>query len=97
MPDVELEQAVAEFVMAFDRVFGEDWQYARLNFTCASFIRPGATFIEPGVTNEDDDWKLRGVLLKKYRHLVSILHERGISPIPPLPAGLERDQTAGPA
>lgn len=43
-----------------------------------------ATFIEPGLEDESEDWAARGALLEKYRRLVSLMR-RGIEPVFPFP------------
>ena len=45
----------------------------------------GATFVEPGLEDENNDWGARGALLEKYRRLVSLMQSRGIEPVFPFP------------
>jgi len=86
MADVALEKAVAELVGAFEVVFRYDWEYTAL--VMQGMVMDGSTFVEPGVEDETDDWGARGVLLEKYRALVSLMKSRGIEPEFPFP--LER-------
>lgn len=74
-------EAVAEFVGAFEEVFGRDWEYSREMFSSANvdfFVAPGCTFLNPGVEDEVDDWGARAKLLDQYRKLVQIMKEAGI-------------------
>jgi hypothetical protein len=80
--DKELQQALAEFVGAFEVVFRYDWPYTKIMF--GDEVK-GATFIEPGLDDETDDWGWRGALLEKYRRLVSVMQARGIEPVFPFP------------
>jgi hypothetical protein len=83
--DKELQDALAEFVGAFEVVFRYDWHYTKVMI---GDEEDGATFIEPGLDDESDDWGSRGALLAKYRRLVSVMQSRGIEPAFPFP--LER-------
>lgn len=76
----ELQDAVAEFVGAFEVVFRYDWSYTRSMF---GDVARGATFIEPGLEDETEDWGSRGALLEKYRHLVSVMQRLGMEPVFP--------------
>jgi hypothetical protein len=80
--DIELETALSEFVGAFEVVFRYDWDYTRLMIGGES---DGATFIEPGLRDESEDWGSRGALLEKYRRLVAVMKARGMEPIFPFP------------
>lgn len=85
MKDNELEKAVAEFVGAFEVVFRYDWQYTKEMIDDEEL---GATFIEPGLEDETEDWGARGALLEKYRQLIAVMQKNGIEPRFPFP--LER-------
>ena len=79
MNDPELEQLVGEFLKIFEAVFGSDWKHTLMMmypFDNSSYIQEGATFIEPNVEDEYDDWGNRGMLLEKYRALKSLLAQR---------------------
>ena len=89
-PDDELSEAVAEFVGAFEEVFGRDWEYSKSCLTNIDpirhfFIRPDATFLKPEVADEEENWAARGVLLEKYRRLRKVMDRRGIQPRTPFP------------
>ena len=86
----ELEAAVAEFVGALEEVFGRDWAYSKSCLTAIEpvrhfFIQPEATFLEPGVADEEENWGARGVLLEKYRRLREVMERRSLIPKPPFP------------
>lgn len=78
----EFVKAVAEFVGAFEVVFRYDWQYTK---TMIGDESPGATFIEPGLEDEIEDWGSRGALLEKYRALVMFMKANQIEPSFPFP------------
>ena len=77
MSDFALEKAIAEFVGAFEIVFRYDWEYTKLMF---GDEMEGATFVEPGLKDESEDWGARGVLLEKYRKLVALMKSKGMEP-----------------
>jgi hypothetical protein len=81
-----LRVAVAEFVGAFEEVFGRDWEYAKVMLSPAnidSLVAPGCTFLNPGVEDEEDDWGARAELLDKYRKLLEVMKGEGIQPKKP--------------
>ena len=79
--------AIRDFVASFEAVFGNDWQYARhpggdaeqaaaahaTGLEASPTIAEGATFLEPGVDDEVEDWGNRAVLLQAYRRLKRLL------------------------
>lgn len=76
-----LISAVSEFLSMFELVFDQDWEFSRMNLEDENrdlYIRPGATFIAPGVGDESNNWANRGSLLSAYRALLSKLEEEGI-------------------
>ena len=77
-----LEKAIAEFVGAFEVVFRHDWEYTKVMLGDEA---DGATFIEPGLANESEDWGARGALLEKYRALLEAMQSRNIKPVSPFP------------
>jgi hypothetical protein len=85
MKNDELVSALTEFVGAFETVFRYDWPYTRLAIGDEA---DGATFIEPRLLDEFEDWASRGFLLEKYRILVQVMKDRGLAPQFPIP--LER-------
>jgi hypothetical protein len=78
MSDPDFEKAVAEFVSAFEVVFRHDWDYTAV--VMQGMVMEGSTFLEPGVSDETNDWGARGALLEKYRALVSLMRLRDIEP-----------------
>ncbi|WP_374582839.1 hypothetical protein [Pseudoduganella sp.] len=82
MDKSKVEAALAEFVGAFEVVFRYDWDYTRVMIRDET---DGATFIEPGLDDESEDWGARGALLEKYRALVVAMKEAGIEPVFPFP------------
>src|SRR5690348_11328386 len=81
-PDDGFHAAVAEFIGAFETVFRYDWAYTIVSM---SDFEEGATFLEPGLCDEFDDWAARGFLLEKYRELVTVMKRLGLSPVFPMP------------
>jgi hypothetical protein len=88
MNDPEYEKAVAEFVGAFEVVFRYDWDYSSVMMGGEAVGSEEATFLEPGLRDESDDWGARGALLEKYRALVAVMKKRKMEPSFPFP--LER-------
>jgi hypothetical protein len=82
MSDPEFEQAVAEFVGAFEVVFRYDWPYTKIMMGDES---EGANFVEPGLEDEAEDWGARGALLEKYRALIAAMKGRKMEPAFPFP------------
>ncbi len=78
----ELEIALAEFVGAFEVVFRYDWEYTRIMI---GDEEEGASFVEPGLKDEMEDWASRGFLLQKYRKLVSAMQTQKMEPVFPYP------------
>lgn len=78
----ELQRTLSEFVGAFEVVFRYDWEYTK---TMIGDEEAGATFIEPGLEDETNDWGARGALLEKYRLLVEAMKKNGLSPAFPFP------------
>lgn len=78
--DDELEAAVAEIVGAFKVVFRGDWAYSKSCLRAHFFIQPEATFLEPGVADEAENWGFRAVLLEKYRRLREVMERRSLIP-----------------
>ena len=80
MQDPELEQLVTDFLKAFEAVFGSDWTYTlgQLHpLNRPHYIKENATFLEPNVEDEANDWGYRAMLLEKYRALKLLLAKRG--------------------
>ena len=77
-----LEQAIAEFVGAFQVVFHYDW-----NYTTTMIGQEAPSFLSPGLSTDEEteDWGSRGALLEKYRQLAAAMKAAGISPAFPFP------------
>jgi hypothetical protein len=80
--NTELQTAMCQFIGAFEIAFRYDWEYTK---DMIGDEKEGATFIEPGLEDEEEDWASRGELLEKYRRLVSIMKQQGLGPIFPEP------------
>ena len=78
----EFEKAIAEFVGAFEVVFRYDWEYTKVMI---GDEMDGATFIEPRLEDETNDWGSRGALLEKYRALVAVMKAQNMEPEFPFP------------
>lgn len=76
----ELQHAISEFIGAFEVVFRYDWIYSLDMIGDA-----GASFLEPDVEDESEDWGARGALLERYRALVATMKECGMEPSFPFP------------
>ncbi|HXA48442.1 MAG TPA: hypothetical protein VNW52_12480 [Burkholderiaceae bacterium] len=82
MSNNDLNKAIAEFVGAFEVVFRYDWEYTKIMLGDES---DGATFVEPGLQDESEDWGARGALLEKYRVLLKEMKANGMEPVFPFP------------
>ena len=68
----ELKLKVKDFLKAFEEVFEHDWYYTSLMI---GDEKEGCTFLNPGLEDETEDWGNRGILLQKYRQLISFLEK----------------------
>jgi hypothetical protein len=59
----ELEEAISSFITSFELVFDNDWEMTKSCITDDCFIRENGTFIQPGVSDESNNWGNRGSLL----------------------------------
>lgn len=82
MNDERIREALTEFVGAFEVVFRYDWDYTKVMIGDEA---DGATFIEPGLEDETEDWGARGALLEKYRVLIAAMKAAGLKPAFPFP------------
>lgn len=82
MSEVDISNALAEFMGAFEVVFRHDWEYTKIMIGDEA---TGATFLEPGRADESEDWGARGALLEKYRALVVAMKSQGLEPKFPFP------------
>ena len=76
----EFEMAVAEFVWTVEELFDRDWDYTNLMFPS---INDGATFLEPDLDDEAEDWGNRAFFLERFRKLRRKMRELGIEPRSP--------------
>ena len=79
-----LEDAVADFMQAFELVFHNDWDLTVDRCQDDLFIKKSGTFLAPEVEDESNNWANRGSLLASYRRLRSLMKEQGISTQLPL-------------
>lgn len=82
MNEDEIARALQEFVGAFEFVFRDDWEYAKIKIGDEA---DGANFLEPKLDDEFEDWGARGVLLAKYRFLLAVMKRNSLEPISPFP------------
>ena len=77
-----LNQAIKEFVGAFEVVFRHDWKYTQLSIP---HINEGSTLIDPAPTTAEycqfDNWWAGAILLEKYRKLLAVMKERNMEPL----------------
>ena len=62
----EFETAAAEFVWSVEELFDRDWQYTKLMFPSTA---DDATFLEPNLNDEGEDWGNRAFFLERFRKL----------------------------
>ena len=74
----KLLNAYHDFLDAFEMVFHLDWETTRGNICKDFYISPSGTFIEPGFSDEANNWAERGRLLACYRDIKALLGERQI-------------------
>lgn len=76
LKDQEIVELASEFLERFRLVFEYDWEFtqATLQIPAEShFIAAGGTFINPGISDESNNWANRGALLSTYRRLDAVL------------------------
>jgi hypothetical protein len=77
----QLNSLVSNFLTMFNSVFEDDWEHTILSLDpewLRHYIAPNATFINPKVADEQNNWGNRGGLLSSYRELVSFIVENDI-------------------
>jgi hypothetical protein len=75
--------ALADLVDKLHLVLHHDWEFTKdaLNANPGTYtIAPGATFLEPGVEDESNNWGNRGSLLAAYRRALMVLRAHGREP-----------------
>jgi hypothetical protein len=78
----KLKEYLIDFLGSFDRVFDNDWDMTKGIITDSEildiFVSPNATFLNPQVDDETNNWHNRGGLLENHRKLISQLKEMKI-------------------
>lgn len=72
---------ISNFLTSFHAVFEDDWDHTIQSLDpewLNHYISPGATFINPNVADEQNNWGNRGSLLASYRELVSFILDNGL-------------------
>lgn len=72
---------ISNFLTSFHAVFEDDWEHTIQSLDpewLKHYISPGATFINPNVADEQNNWGNRGSLLASYRELVSFILDNGL-------------------
>lgn len=63
-------ESTADFLGAFEVIFRYDWAYTKAMIGGKA---EGASFIEPGLENESENWGARGAMLEKYKVLLTAM------------------------
>ncbi len=74
----EIEEAISGFVINFESVFNNDWEFTRDLISNECFIAKDGTFINPEVADESNNWGNRGSLLRSYRQLLEVMDKYNI-------------------
>ncbi|WP_375320674.1 TIR domain-containing protein [Aliivibrio logei] len=74
----ELNQLISNFMLSFYGVFGADWDHTKESIISNYYIASNGTFVEPNVSDEENNWANRGFLLQAYRNLVSYIETNNI-------------------
>ena len=72
---------VSNFLSNFHLVFEEDWEHTIQSLGpefLKYYISPNATFINPSVEDEQNNWANRGSLLASYRELISFINDNNL-------------------
>ena len=72
---------IANFLTNFHAVFENDWEHTIQSLDpewLKHYITPGATFINPNVADEQNNWGNRGSLLTSYRELVTFILQNSL-------------------
>lgn len=86
MHDPELQEAIEDFVGAFEVVFDQDWAYGRdhMVYNMDRIIPPGETFLHASRDPEGVNWGSRAALLQAYERLAAVMKERRMEPSRPI-------------
>lgn len=84
MSKIELDELIKltqNLLVSARRLFHEDWEYARANITddYSGHFGKAATFLEPNIKDEKNNWCCRSHFLESYRTLSLYLINRGVS------------------
>lgn len=84
--DRELQQAIEQFVGAFEVVFDEDWPYGRDHMVhhMHQIIPADGTFLHPTRDPDRVNWGSRAALLQAYERLAAVMKHRGMEPARPV-------------
>ena len=78
-PHKELNQLISNFMTSFHTMFELDWEYTQLCIEQGkAYINPQGTFIEPRVSDEENNWSNRFYLLTAYRELIEYIRANKI-------------------
>jgi hypothetical protein len=70
----KIEDAARTLVGAMEAIFGYDWDFTREQMQDLRYlVADGGTFLEPGVSDESNNWGCRGGFLAAYRELADLL------------------------
>lgn len=70
----EFNTLISNFLLSFDAVFDVDWDYTKMCIQESGyFFSKNASFLEPRVPDEENNWSNRAALLKSYRELLKYI------------------------
>jgi len=88
----EFTSALSDFLRCFEAGFGDaDWDMTRDILTgdgLEYYIHPNGTFLEPGVSDESNNWHNRGALLATYRRLNAVFTAKNFNVVEIHPCGV---------
>jgi len=76
--DKKLKTLLSDFMLSFETVFDNDWDMTKSCILDSNFISDEATFLNPNVDDESNNWANRGGLLSQYRKLIEEMKNQGI-------------------
>ncbi|WP_148255302.1 TIR domain-containing protein [Aidingimonas lacisalsi] len=73
-PHKEFNNLISEFLVSFNLVFDIDWDHTKMCIEDSRYlIDSEATFLSPGVDDEENNWANRARLLTSYRNLIEYI------------------------
>ena len=86
MREPALEEALEEFVGAFEVVFDEEWSYGRdhMVHNMDRIIPADGTFLQPTQDPARVNWGSRAAMLQAYQRLRALMKEHGLEPSRPV-------------